>query len=78
MNWLVKRLQLPKSNRVVQRCFDHWVFWLKVRKVMRYHLRFCNNQVRPVRCDIRWAFDRWKRGDVNFAKKLDTYDYEEL
>jgi len=78
MNWLVKRLQLPKQDRVLQRCFDHWVFWLKVRKVMKYHLRFCNNQVQPVRCDIRWAFDKWKRGDVNFAAKLDTYDYEEL
>ena len=78
MNWLIKRLQQPKSDRVMQRCFDHWVFWLKVKRVMKYHLRFCNNQIAPVKCDIRWAFDKWRKGDVNFAANLDRKDYKYL
>jgi hypothetical protein len=75
---MVKRLQQPKENKVMQRCFDHWVFWLKVKRVMKYHLRFCNNQVQPVKCDIRWAFDKWKRGDVNNAAALGRKDYNWL
>ena len=78
MHWMVKRLQQPKENKVMQRCFDHWVFWLKVKRVMKYHLRFCNNQVQPVKCDIRWAFDKWKRGDVNNAAQLSRKDYNWL
>lgn len=45
---------------------------------MTYHLRFCNNQVAPVRCDIRWAFDKWKKADANFATNLHQKDYKYL
>ena len=62
----------------MQRCFDHWVFWLKVKRVMRYHLRFSNNQVQPVKCDIRWAFDKWKRGDLEGAERLNRRTYNRL
>jgi len=78
MHWLCKRLQQPKENKVMQRCFDHWRFWLKVKRVMKYHLRFCNNQVQPVKCDIRWAFDKWKNGDLNNVSHLNRMDYNRL
>ena len=78
MKWLILRLKQPKTNRVMQRCFDHWVFWLKVKRAMKYHLRFCSNQVAPVRCDIRWAFDKWRSCDANYAAHLARQDYKRL
>lgn len=60
---VVKRLKIPVQDRVVCRCFDHWAMWLKVRKLMRHYLRFCNLNVQEFRCDIRRAFDKWKRAD---------------
>jgi hypothetical protein len=62
----------------MQRCFDQWVFWIKVKRIMKYHLRFCNNQIAPVKCDIRWAFDKWRQGDVNFGANLDRKDFKYL
>ena len=52
MEKIVTRLRYPKENRQVCRCFDHWVFWLKVRKSMKYYLRKCNMMVLPVKCDM--------------------------
>jgi hypothetical protein len=45
---------------------------------MKYHLRFCNNQIAPVKCDIRWAFDKWSKGDANFAANLNRKEYKYL
>jgi antirestriction protein len=75
---MIKRLKIPKENRMFQRCFDHWVFWIKVKRVMKYHLRFSNLMVKPVKCDIRWAFDKWRRGDMINANRLSRMDYNKL
>jgi len=48
MSKLVKRLKVPRKDRQVSRCFDHWVMWLKVKRLMRHQLNFCNAQVTPV------------------------------
>ena len=45
---------------------------------MKYQLRFCNNQIAPVKCDIRWAFDKWKKGDADFGANLHRKDYKYL
>lgn len=36
MTWLIKRLQQPKSDRYLQRCFDQWVFWIKIKRIMKF------------------------------------------
>lgn len=78
MEKVVKRLKIPKGDRVMGRAFGHWVFWIKIKRLMKYHLRFANHSVQPVLCDLRWAFEKWKRSDRDKAAYLDTFDFEEL
>lgn len=78
MEMVVKRLKIPKGDRVMCRAFGHWVFWIKIKRLMKYHLRFANHSVQPVLCDLRWAFEKWKRSDKDKAAYLDTFDFEEL
>jgi len=42
---------------------------------MNYYLRLANNSVEHVKCDMRRAFEKWKRGDVEMANHLDTRDF---
>lgn len=63
---LVKRLKIPKDDRIMTRAFDHWVFWIKVKRFYKYILRSCNDNVHPVKCDLRWAFNMWKTNDFLF------------
>ena len=42
MQKIVKRLKTKREDRMMNRCFDHWVFWLKVRKLFNYHLLKAN------------------------------------
>jgi len=64
MHKLVKRLRLGKEKRVMARCLDHWVIWLKVRKIMKHYLKLCNSSVQYVKCDMQNAFDKWKKQDA--------------
>ena len=45
MTHLVARLKVPKENRVMSRCWDQWVMWIKVKRLMKHHLNFANAQV---------------------------------
>lgn len=60
---LVQRLKIPVENRIILKCFNHWVMWNKMRKVMKYYLRLGNNSVQYFKCDMRYAFDKWKKSD---------------
>jgi len=70
MNKLVKRLKIAKTDRQLSRCWDHWVFWIKVKRQMKHVLNYCNASTQPVKCDISWAFNKWKRGNFVAAQAL--------
>ena len=36
MSKVILRFQLPREERPMLKCFDHWVLWLKMRKLMRH------------------------------------------
>ena len=78
MNKLVKRLKLSKDEKFMCRCFEHWRMWIGVKRIFKYHLRKCNNSIKPVLCDLYHAFERWKRGDAEMVRQLDTFDFAEL
>ena len=42
MHWIVKRLKTKREDRQMNRCFDHWVFWIKVKRLFKYHLQKAN------------------------------------
>lgn len=64
---LYKRMSIPKEKRIMTRAFDHWVMWYKIKKLFRYHMRFCGDRATPVKCDLRWAFNMWKFNDRQFG-----------
>lgn len=45
MNKLVTRLKVPKRDRIMCRAFDHWVMWLRIKRLFRFKLRYCNDVV---------------------------------
>ena len=67
LNKVIVRMQLPPEKKVLITCIEHWKMWLKFRKLMRDKLRFANNSITPVICDIQWAFNKWHNGDKKFA-----------
>ena len=71
MDKIIKRLKLNSEDSILPKVFDHWTKWIKVKRLMKYHLRFCNNTVEYVKCDLRWAFERWKRGDLEMSAFLE-------
>lgn len=64
------KLKLPPEQRIVLKCFNHWVMWNKVRKIMKYYLRLSNCSVQYIKCDMRKAFDRWKKNDYRRIETL--------
>jgi hypothetical protein len=47
--------------------FDHWKMWVRIRKLLRYHLNLANDSVQYMRADLRWAFEKWRRCDKERA-----------
>jgi hypothetical protein len=46
--------------------FDRWIMYIKMRKLVRYHLRSMENKLLSVKSDLGIAFGRWKvRADDN-------------
>ena len=79
MSKTVKRLKLMNSDtKILPKAFDHWRKWIQIKRLMTYHLRYCNNAVEDVKCDIRWAFEKWRRGDSEMAAYLDQQDFSTL
>lgn len=50
MNKIVTRLRIPKQNRIMVRAFDQWVMWMRIKRVFKFKLRYCNDIVQPVKC----------------------------
>ena len=45
---------------------------------MKHVLNYCNDTVKPVKCDLRWAFDKWKRGDYLSGQTLSRCNFVKL
>ena len=67
-------MKIPPVKRMMNQYFDHWRMAIKMKKLMRYHLNKCNNQVMPIKCDLMQAFRKWKNSDFIFQNYLDRTD----
>jgi hypothetical protein len=77
LNWLYKRLSIPRADREqLIRVMEHWKMWLGVKKLFRYHLQKANDSIQPIKCDMRWAFDHWRRADGAMAGYLDRHGFK--
>jgi hypothetical protein len=52
--------------------------WIKIKKLFRYHIQKANDSVKPVQCDMRWAFDHWKKAEGAMARYLDRHDFKTI
>lgn len=50
--------------------FDRWRMYIKIKKLVRYHLRIIENKLAPVRADLQIAFARWKAKNENSIRTL--------
>ena len=78
MNKVITVLKItPRANReALMKCWQHWRMWIKVKRLMKYHLRKCNHQLQPIKADLMWAFDKWKRSDAEKAAHMDTFNFQ--
>jgi hypothetical protein len=57
---------------------ENWKMWIKIKKLFRYHIQKGNDSITPVKCDIRWAFEHWKRADGAMARFLDRHNFKTI
>jgi hypothetical protein len=50
--WALKRWKMEPEKRSIIYCYDRWIQWVRMRKMMKHHLRICNNMVKPGLCDL--------------------------
>ena len=52
--------------------------WIKMKRLFKYHIVKANASVTSVVCDMRWAFDQWKKADSSMATFLDRHDFKTI
>lgn len=67
---LVNRMKIPKENRVIMRCMNHWKWFIWIKRGFKYYLNKGNNAVEFGRADMSWAFGKWKNNDAEVAGVL--------
>ena len=72
--WLIKKTVLKfkagKERREMIKCMEHWKMWIAVKRLFKYTIEFGNANVQWGLCDIRWAFDKWRKADETISKGL--------
>lgn len=65
LNRVISYLQhQSKPRNLKPRVFNRWIEYFQLRKHVNYNLRQIINKLQPVKCDLSYAFNRWK-----FTKK---------
>jgi len=78
MSKVVKRFKTPKENKSIIFGLELWKDWLKYKKLFRHYLEYANSCVEFGKCDMRWAFEKWRRADDLMAGALFKKTYDEL
>lgn len=78
MTKAVLRFKIKKQDKSVIKCMEHWKMWIKIKKLFAFHLDKCNNQVQFGRCDIYWAFSKWKKSEFDTKNVLDRMTWQKL
>lgn len=56
IRWRIKYTQKKYFPYII----DRWKQYVRIRKMVRYQFRFCQNQVHNVKSDLQRAFKKWK------------------
>ena len=74
----VLRFKIKKEDKCVIKCMEHWKMWIKIKKLFKYHLEKANNQVDFGKCDMSWAFKKWRRSEFETKNVLDRMTWKKL
>lgn len=78
MHKTVLRLKAGKAKKAAIMLLEHWKMMVAVKKMFRYYIEFGNAQVTYGKCDMRWAFSKWKVSDETVAGSLRRKRYKVL
>jgi len=74
----ILRFKAGKEKKEAIKCMEHWKMWIAVKKMFKYYIEFGNAQVTFGKCDMRWAFQKWRRSDEVVAGGLRKKKYRVL
>jgi hypothetical protein len=60
MHKTILRFKAGKENSAAIMLLEHWKMMIAVKKMFKYYIHFGNAQVTWGKCDMRWAFSKWK------------------
>lgn len=78
MNKAVLRLRGGKEKKAAVKCLEHWKMWINIKRLFKFYIEFGNSSVQYGKCDMRWAFDKWRRSDEVQAGSLRKFWYQKL
>lgn len=78
MHKTILRFKAGKENSAAIMLMEHWKMMIAVKKMFKYYIHFGNAQVTWGKCDMRWAFSKWKQSDELVAGSLRRKRYKML
>ena len=78
MHKTILRLRAGKAKKAAIMLLEHWKMMIAVKKMFKYYIEFGNAQATYGKCDMRWAFNKWKVSDETVAGSLRRKRYRLL
>lgn len=58
--------------------FEHWKMWIKMKRLFKYHMIKGNDYVTPIKADLRWCFNQWRKADKLMLNHLEKKTFAGL
>ena len=78
MHKTILRFKAGKAKKEAIMLLEHWKMMIAVKKMFKYYIEFGNAAVTYGKCDMRWAFNKWKQSDETVAGSLRRKRYRAL
>ena len=63
-------MRLKHSSSVMPKAFGRWIHYVKMRKLTKRLLTQTENQLKPGKVDLHWAFNRWRNWEADRVARL--------
>jgi len=79
MKKYLTRMRMRGTNKaILPYIMDRWKGFVRIRKLISYQLRYCENQCSNVRADLQRAFLKWKNDHEKLTSALGRLPRETL
>jgi hypothetical protein len=73
------RLMIDGDRKLLPIVWNRWRQYVAMRKLIRYHLKHCQNMVHSDhKAELKIAFERWRRHQKPLERDLGRMQYKEL